>query len=231
MKEKECKKCLNVKAKDLFLKSTRSLDGYLNFCKDCEAKKKKEHYLKNKQQYIDRSKEWKSNNKEKVIISDQKYRFNNIETEKLRGLVWQKENKEKCTAKTRRYQEKNKEKVKLSRLNYQKNRLKNDELFRIKKRISDNIRNAINQNGFYKTSSTKDILGCDPLFFKSYIESQFTKDMNWKNIHLDHINPVSKATSIQEIHELNHYTNFQPLLASDNIKKSNKLIEKQLRLI
>ncbi len=35
----------------------------------------------------------------------------------------------------------------------------------------------------------------------------------------------------KEVLELNHYTNFQPLFAKDNLKKSNKLIEKQLRIL
>jgi len=55
--------------------------------------------------------------------------------------------------------------------------------------------------------------------------------MDWDNIHLDHIKPVSIATSEKEMLELNHYTNFQPLLAADNLKKGAKLITKQLRIL
>ena len=40
--------------------------------------------------------------------------------------------------------------------------------------------------------------------------------------HLDHIKPISLAKSEEEIIELNHYTNFQPLWAKDNLSKSNK---------
>ncbi len=50
--------------------------------------------------------------------------------------------------------------------------------------------------------------------------------MNWNNHdlwHLDHIYPVSLAKDENHLIELNHYTNFQPLWAVDNIKKSNKL--------
>ena len=58
--------------------------------------------------------------------------------------------------------------------------------------------------------------------------------MNWENAgkwHLDHIYPVSLAKDEEELLKLNHYTNFQPLWAVDNIKKGNKIIEKQLILI
>ena len=55
--------------------------------------------------------------------------------------------------------------------------------------------------------------------------------MTWNNIHLDHIKPLSTANTKEEILILNHYTNFQPLLAIDNLIKNDSLIEKQLRLL
>jgi len=48
--------------------------------------------------------------------------------------------------------------------------------------------------------------------------------MNWDNIHLDHIKPVS-VFNLDEEYELNNccnYTNFQPLLIEDNLRKKNK---------
>ena len=59
--------------------------------------------------------------------------------------------------------------------------------------------------------------------------------MSWENRqewHLDHIYPVSLAKSEEELIRLNHYTNFQPLWAKDNLQKGNKIIDnKQLKLI
>jgi len=43
--------------------------------------------------------------------------------------------------------------------------------------------------------------------------------------------PISSAKSKKEVILLNHYTNFQPLLIKDNLIKSNKIIEKQLKLL
>lgn len=115
--------------------------------------------------------------------------------------------------------------------NYFNNRYKNDLLFNLKHRISDLIRKSIKSKNYTKKSKTFNILGCEYEFFISYIEAQFSKDMTWKNIHLDHIKPISSAKNEKEIYELNHYTNFQPLLIKDNLIKSNKIINKQLKLI
>ena len=79
-----------------------------------------------------------------------------------------------------------------------------------------------------KTTRTKEMLGIDSSGFKLHIESKFQEGMTWENYgqwHVDHIKPISLARNEQEIVELNHYTNLQPLWASDNIKKSNKYEE------
>ena len=58
--------------------------------------------------------------------------------------------------------------------------------------------------------------------FKVYIENQFLEGMTWDNHgewHLDHKRPISWAKSEDEIYELNHYSNFQPLWSIDNLLK------------
>ena len=62
---------------------------------------------------------------------------------------------------------------------------------------------------------------------KIHLGNKFREGMSWDNYgewHLDHIIPISSANTEEEIIKLNHYTNFQPLWAIDNIKKGNKII-------
>lgn len=92
------------------------------------------------------------------------------------------------------------------------------------------IRNLIGKcfRGKTKSKSTEDILGCSIEQFRIYIENQFTNGMCWENQgewHLDHIIPVSWASTDEEVYKLNHYNNFKPMWGIDNIKKGNKFSE------
>jgi hypothetical protein len=75
-----------------------------------------------------------------------------------------------------------------------------------------------------KTKPSFEYLGCSPEYFKEFIEKKMSPDMNWDNIHLDHIKPVSKFNleDMDEFLNCCHYSNFQPLLSCDNLRKSNK---------
>ena len=75
-----------------------------------------------------------------------------------------------------------------------------------------------------KNKCTLDYLGCSVEKFKDFIFKKMTNEMNVDNIHLDHIKPVScfNLNDINELKECCHFTNFQPLLIEDNLKKSNK---------
>lgn len=80
---------------------------------------------------------------------------------------------------------------------------------------------------------TEDILCCKLEFFKVYLESQFEEGMNWFNHgkwHIDHKVPLYCGITTDEIVKLNHYSNFQPLWAYDNMFKSNKMLEEHRKL-
>ena len=105
---------------------------------------------------------------------------------------------------------------------YQK--YKNNPIFMLSKRLRQRIYHIINGNN--KSKSTLEVLGCSYEEFKLHIESQFTEGMSWdrlNEIHIDHIIPISSATTIEDVYKLNHYTNLQPLWAKDNLSKYNKI--------
>ena len=78
-----------------------------------------------------------------------------------------------------------------------------------------------------KNNKTFEIIGCTPQELKEHIEKQFTEGMCWEkigeHIHIDHIIPLSSAKTEEEIYNLCHYTNLQPLWAEDNLKKNKNI--------
>lgn len=176
------------------------------FCKDKTRKDgfqidcklcKKQYYLKNKEKLLQYNKKYAQENKDIIY---------NIQS--------------------RHYQTNRKQRINYS-VNYQRERKKTDFLFKLNCNIRTLIRKSIKKQGFTKRSKTYEYLGCTYEEFKIYLESKFTEGMNWENQgkwHLDHIYPVSLAKNEEEIIKLNHYSNFQPLWAIDNLKKGNKVL-------
>lgn len=79
---------------------------------------------------------------------------------------------------------------------------------------------------FSKDNKTESYLGCDYESLKNHIEKQFTKGMTWENKeywHIDHIVPLSVAKNKEELIELSHYSNIQPMWAIINLRKNNKV--------
>lgn len=118
----------------------------------------------------------------------------------------------------------NKQIINKCRVKNNKLKILNDPLYKIKESIRCLIKNSYRRKSNNKTTKTAEILGCSVNEFKHYIEQKFQSGMTWDNYgkwHFDHVKPVSLATTPEDLVALNHYTNFQPLWAEDNIKKSD----------
>ena len=192
---------------------------------------RKKTYLKNKFQSNKESKIWRLNNLDKAKEYQKIYRENNKEKAKNNNKIWRLKNKKIKKQKAKEYNQKNREKI---NINY-KNKRETNPLFKLRCNISSLIRLSIRKQGYTKQSKTFEILGCSYEDFKQHLERQFTKGMTWDNQgewHLDHIYPVSVAKDEAELIKLNHYTNFQPMWAAENISKGNKIIPNtQIKLI
>jgi hypothetical protein len=208
---KECTKCKVNKDYFNFCKDKSRIDGYNVICKNCAN----DYRLNNKESLKEYYKEYRLNNKECIIKKQKEYYLNN---------------KEKVLSRNKEYRLNNRKKLNDFRIN---KKIKNP-LFRLRCNIGSLILKSITRQGYSKKSKTYEYLGCTFEEFKIHIEKQFIKGMTWDNQgewHLDHIYPMSLAKDEQEVIKLNHYTNFQPLWAFDNLSKGNKIINKQLILI
>ena len=246
---KVCSKCVEVKPLSEFDKDKKTKDGLSYRCKSCKKAYREANKEKIKSYSKTYNKAYREANKEKIKayqeVNKEKikaYREANkertksynkayYEANKEKRKTYYEANKEKERARRKAYYEANREKIN----NRKKKRKKTDYLFKLRESIRSLIRKSINRKGYTKKSRTYELLGCTYEEFKKHIERQFTKGMNWGNYgkwHLDHIYPVSKAKNEEELLRLNHYTNFQPLWAEENISKGNKIQEgKQIKLL
>lgn len=95
--------------------------------------------------------------------------------------------------------------------------------------LRSRIGNALRGRGA-KSARTLTLLGCSIEFLREHIEKQFKPGMTWKNHgqhgwHVDHILPCA-AFHLQHSEEQEicfHWTNLQPLWASHNRSKHDKL--------
>jgi len=226
MQRKICSKCLIEKDVSEFGKSNKTKSGLRSECKKCRVifqqnnKDKlkeyhKNHYTKNREKKLDYQKKYYSEHSEK-IISYQKNYFNSNKEKKIKYLD--------------EYKTKNYNKIITYKRKYEKQKREEDSLFKLKQTLRCRIRLFLKSKGLKKSGKTFYFVGCSPSFLKEYLEKQFTNGMSWdlvgKNIHIDHIIPLSSAKTEEEIYKLCHYTNLQPLWAKDNLKKGSKLFNK-----
>ena len=105
---------------------------------------------------------------------------------------------------------------------YKNNKYKTDINFRLIKRTRNRLYQAL--NGKTKPSSTKDILGIDIDLYRKWLEFQFTPEMNWLNIEIDHVKPICMfdVTKDYELREAFNWENTQPLLKEVHSQKGIK---------
>ena len=176
--------------------------------------------------------------KEANRISQRNYRARNNNKEykkKMSQIIgeWKKKNKDKVN------QYKRSKKAKETRKIWRKKRLKEDINFKISENLRSKLSTILKSQKIPKKSKALELLGVKIKYFKKYLEYRFLPGMTWDNHgkvwHLDHIIPIS-AIDFSKDENLKfafHYRNFQPLLAKDNLIKSNNIfipIESHIKL-
>jgi len=167
-------------------------------------------------------------NAEKLKATRNTYRETNKEKLKEQKKLWRDANPDKVKQMNKRNATKRKGKAN----EYQNTKYRTSPIFKLRKNMSNAINKAFNRNGYPKSSKTQEIIGCTFEQLKEHIQSKFEPWMNWENHgmyngefnygwDIDHILPVSSAITEDELINLNHYTNLQPLCSHVNrdIKK------------
>lgn len=200
----------------------------------------KQYYLKNRERLLaaqkardllrveekhEYNRKYHAENKDRFAQKKREYRKSNVDHIKIKNREWYKQNREYAIAKSKEYRNINKSALNHKSNAYKLEREATDPLFKLKRRLRTLIYTKLKNQGYTKRSKTFEILGCSFEKFQSHISAQFLEGMSWDNHgkwHLDHIVPIASAFTEEDVIRLNHYSNFQPLWALDNLVKGSR---------
>lgn len=222
MDTKICTKCKIEKEISMF---NKKLNKRTSRCKTCLKEMISDYYINNKEKLNKASKEYSKANKDNISVKKKLYYSENRDNILKKRKEFRLNNIDKFKEKDKIYQINNKEKINKYNCEYIKNKKKSNHLFKLSVNIRNLIWLSISKMGYSKTEDTENIIGCEFEYFKIYIESQFKDGMCWENYgdwHLDHKTPISWAKSEEDVINLNHYSNFQPMWAYENMSKGNR---------
>jgi len=208
---KFCKKCELQKPVSDFHKDKSKHDGLVSFCKECKSIYRKGYYQQDPDKFRAYSTNWVKENSEQHKAIAKKSRQDNIEhhKQKRKERYWL-----------------DPESAKIYNRNYARERAKKDPVYRLTLRCRKRIWAAIKEGGYTKKSKSFEMIGCSAKELMSFLEPKMTKGMTWENYgewHIDHIIPLASAKTIEDVERLCHYSNLQPLWASENISKGARI--------
>ncbi len=194
--EKTCVSCGNTKSMtaEYFYRGKKTQTGFRASCKECENKRRKNDPL---------TREMRRQRDRRPEAVERKRRYD----KEYKKLLW---NCPEFREKRRKYQ------------NERRKELNN----RLRHNLGVRIRAAL--KGLDRSVKTERLLGCSIEEFKGHLKRQFQEGMSFNNYgewHIDHIVPCAKfnLTDPEQQKICFHYTNLQPLWATDNFSKYAKL--------
>ena len=194
-----------------------------------QMRKYQKRYRKENKEYTRKlQKRWYKANKEHLRKYQKKRRKENKEYIRKYQKRYQKANKEYICKLQKRWREANKDHVRKHHRRYQKKRLNESPAYRLNDNISRGIYGALrgSKNGRHWETLVGYTLGD----LVKHLEALFETGMTWENYgewHIDHIIPVSAFNFTESKHadfkRCWALENLQPMWASENISKGNKI--------
>ena len=181
----------------------------------------KAHYVANADKYKAQQKIYRAANVDKkkahyVANADKKKAYYLDNLDKIKA--YRKANVDKIKAQTKAY--------KISIRDKNKERYKTDIQYKLSVLLRARFLMALKRN--QKTGSAVRDLGCSIGELQTHLESKFQSGMTWDNHglygwHIDHIKPLASfdLTDRAQLLLACHYTNLQPLWATDNLSKGD----------
>lgn len=171
----------------------------------------RESHARHKEKYLEQQRQSRESNREE-------YNARRAQSRRIRLLC-----PEKREAHNKRHRE------------YRKERRESDHSFKLLNNMRTLMYIAISGRSYKpgkdyrKSKSTMAYIGCTIQELREHLEGQFVNGMCWENYgqwHVDHIKPLAMFDMSNESHrhEAWHYTNLQPMWATDNIRKGARYV-------
>ena len=176
-------------------------------------------------EYMDK---YRKDNIEELAQWRKHYRAKNIKRIKEYMSKYREDNKDQIKEYNKNYKEDNKERLMKHAVEYAKIKRQTDPMYKLKVQVRNLIRGSFNRKGSVKKKRTEELLGCTLDFFANHLLETYYDNygIEWdgiEDVHIDHIVPLSSATTEREIIKLCHYSNLQLLKAKDNLEKRDSL--------
>ena len=228
---KRCTKCREHKSLNLFNKSKTKSYGRQSYCRECNKAA---------------SSKWYKDNIDHAKVSGSIYYKNNAKKINAKNTAWQKANPDKVKVYSANWYSKNKEASSIRSAEYHsrpevrarnndrhKYRVANDPIYALRdkmRRATSRMRDLVTNPSSVPSSSKTDVAimnkHLDHLFYDRYGQDA---ELDHNKLHLDHRIPLAglnvDLNNQEHIEVLSHYTNFEWLTESDNLAKSNKVVE------
>ena len=208
--EKKCRECGKTKSLEEYYKHKRGKYGRRTKCKECVKVYNKAY----RESEAGKAKRKAYNQSEKGKAYNKAY---------MKAYEQSEAGKACRKAADKKYYQS--EVGKAKRKANHKNRYDNDPIFKLHHLLRSGF--GIWIKGNTKTCKTEQYVCCSYNELLDHLESQFDEGMSWENQgewHIDHFKAQSRfdPTIEEEAYMCWHYTNLQPMWASENISCGNK---------
>jgi hypothetical protein len=200
----------------------------------------KTYYENNKECVIEKSKAWARANKKHRKEYLKNYHAQHRESNNARSKAWREDNHSRFIERLKNWYNQNKEycleyarsnkgQISARALERYHNKYKFDTNYRINSLMATVIRRSIKNQKLGQ--HWESLVGYTLKELMKHIENQFQPGMTWENHgewHIDHIYPKSKfnfsSPEDMEFKQCWGLNNLQPLWATDNLRKGNRVI-------
>lgn len=169
---------------------------------------------------------WRKANPDRARASVREWRKKNKDRQADLSRRWAEQNPDRRKEQWKRHYSRTKLKV-LEKLAKRWSSLSPDSDQRVYHRVFVRIAEAL-PVGVAMAGTVEELIGCSISEFRSHIERQFRDGMSWggEGWHIDHILPVSyfNLSDPEQQKSCFNYTNTQPLWASENAAKGNRVV-------